>query len=112
MSEFNLDDLLKDLNKKDNAASSTSGNSSSNDTNLEPDQLQQMLKLCQMKAEEFELIGYDKVNKEAIWRYFASKYRNQFPPLHRIVNEILTLKITTLMNWETINAYKGINDLT
>lgn len=106
---FNLDELLQDLNKKDNnSANRQSEVGGSEQTRLDQEQLEQLLSLCQSKAEEFAMIGYDKVNKEEIWRYFESRYRNTYPPLHRMVNEILSLKITSFMNWITLNAYKGI----
>lgn len=106
---FDLDELIHNLKQRD---SNNSSPARSEDAiilgDLDPDQLVHLQALCQSKAEEFALIGYDKINKDEIWRYFMDKYRQQYPPLHRMVNEILSLKITTFMNWETINAYKGI----
>ena len=107
--QFNLDELIHNLKQKEN---STSSGARADERialdDLDPERLAHLHVLCQSKAEEFALIGYDKINKDEIWRYFAHKYRNEYPPLHRMVNEILSLKITTFMNWETINAYKGI----
>ncbi len=104
---FNLEELIKNL--KDNKNSSSTQNEEIVKLeDLDPEKYGHLQTLCQSKAEEFELIGYDKINKDEIWRYFESKYHNQYPPLHRLVNEILSLKITTFMNWETMNAYKGI----
>lgn len=105
MEQFNLDELIKDLSKKD--SNTKASQSEPQEMNIEPEQMKQLQALCQSKAEEFALIGYDNVNQAAIWSYFVDRYGHQFPPLHKIVNEILTLKITTFMNWETLKAYKG-----
>lgn len=70
----------------------------------------QIEKLCNSKADEFALIGYSNVTGKEIWDCVSDKYdENDLPPLHKIVNDILSLKITTFMNWMTLNAYKGIN---
>ena len=65
--------------------------------------------LCQSKAEEFHLMGYNAVTSKEVWQCVSEKYKKDIPPLHQIVNDILSLKITTFMNWMTMNAYKGIN---
>jgi len=75
---------------------------------IDGERMEAILALCQSKAEEFALYGYDKVSKEEIWQYFQHRYKKELPPLHRLVNEILGLKITAYMNWITINAYKGV----
>lgn len=64
--------------------------------------------LCLSKAEEFKLIGYEHVSGKEIWDCVSDRYRKQgFPSLHQIVNDILSLKSTQLMNWMTMSAYKG-----
>ena len=70
----------------------------------------QIENLCRSKAEEFQLMGYDHVKGVEIWKCISAKYTTSQPPLHQIVNDILTLKVTTFMNWMTLNAYKGIED--
>ncbi|GFN33597.1 post-transcriptional regulator [Paenibacillus xylaniclasticus] len=64
--------------------------------------------LCESKAEEFRLIGYEHVEAEEIWSCVSSKYhKSGQPALHTIVNDILSLKVTTFMNQLTLNAYRG-----
>lgn len=68
----------------------------------------QIEEMCKSKAEEFALMGYKRITGKDIWDYVSEKYnQDELPPLHKIVNDILTLKVTTFMNWLTINAYKG-----
>ncbi|MFV9510925.1 post-transcriptional regulator [Tepidibacillus sp. LV47] len=69
----------------------------------------QLEALCQSKAEEFHLMGYKGITAKEIWQCVSEKYQNEMPPLHRVVNDILSLKVTTFMNWLTLNAYKGKN---
>jgi len=64
--------------------------------------------LCESKAEEFRMIGYDQVSAEEIWECVSDKYhKTGVPPLHRIVNDILSLKVTQFMNYMTLSAYRG-----
>ncbi|HEY0827240.1 MAG TPA: post-transcriptional regulator [Bacilli bacterium] len=63
--------------------------------------------LCHSKSEEFRMIGYEHVTGREIWACVSEKYK-EIPPLHRVVNDILSLKVTKLMNWMTMNAYKGV----
>lgn len=79
--------------------------------NLDPvDRLDSVIEqLCQTKAEEFKVYGYDGVTSEQIWQCVSESYKGTLPRLHRLTNDILSLKITTFMNWMTLNAYKGID---
>ncbi|GIO35624.1 hypothetical protein J41TS12_04850 [Paenibacillus antibioticophila] len=64
--------------------------------------------LCQSKAEEFRLIGYEHVSGLDIWECVSQKYEKEgYPPLHQMVNDILSLKVTQFMNYMTISAYRG-----
>ncbi|MEK3731379.1 MULTISPECIES: post-transcriptional regulator [Paenibacillus] len=64
--------------------------------------------ICQSKVEEFRLIGYEYVTTVDIWNCVSSKYeKDGLPSLHKLVNDILSLKATALMNYMTISAYKG-----
>ncbi|MBO2943418.1 hypothetical protein JJQ72_05395 [Paenibacillus sp. F411] len=64
--------------------------------------------ICESKAEEMRLIGYEQVTADDIWRCVSSKYeKTGIPPLHKLVNDVLSLKATALMNYMTIAAYKG-----
>jgi hypothetical protein len=63
--------------------------------------------LCSSKAEEFRMLGYDHVSGSDIWSCVSDKYaKNGYPQLHQIVNDILSLKVTTLMNWLTMSIYR------
>lgn len=64
--------------------------------------------LCRSKAEEFRLIGYEHVTGADIWECVSHKYeKNGPPPLHQLVNDILSLKANQFMNYMTISAYRG-----
>lgn len=64
--------------------------------------------ICSSKAEEIRMIGYEYVTSDDIWNCVSSKYEKQgIPPLHQLVNDVLSLKATSLMNYMTISAYKG-----
>lgn len=80
---------------------------------LTEDELNKIVaELCQSKAEEFQMLGYDAVTAEEIWECVSDKYAKQgFPALHRIVNDILSLKVTQFMNWATLSAYKAPSGL-
>ncbi|TVX94485.1 post-transcriptional regulator [Paenibacillus agilis] len=65
--------------------------------------------LCQSKAEEFHLLGYEYVTDKDIWECVSARYKKEAsePALHRIVNDILSLRTTQFMNYVTMAAYKG-----
>ena len=64
--------------------------------------------LCKSKAAEFEMLGYDQVTGHDIWECVSDKYQKTGnPPLHQIVNDILSLKSTRFMNWNTMRMYRG-----
>ncbi|WP_422660193.1 post-transcriptional regulator [Paenibacillus sp. EC2-1] len=64
--------------------------------------------ICSSKAEEFRMVGYEYVTSDDVWRCVSSKYEKQgIPSLHQLVNDVLSLKATSLMNYMTISAYKG-----
>ncbi|MEW9667245.1 post-transcriptional regulator [Ammoniphilus sp. 3BR4] len=67
----------------------------------------QMKQVCKSKAEEFHLLGYENVTSEEIWECVASAYKKEIPPVHRAVNDILSLKVTKFMNWMTMKVYRG-----
>ncbi|XEC93142.1 post-transcriptional regulator [Paenibacillus tarimensis] len=64
--------------------------------------------LCNSKAEEFRLIGYEQVTGREVWECVSDKYhKHGQPALHQIVNDILSLKVTRFMNFMTLNAFRG-----
>lgn len=63
--------------------------------------------LCNSKAEEFAMLGYDSITGQEIWDCVSDKYRKGTPALHQVVSDILSLKTTQFMNWMTMNmVYK------
>ncbi len=81
------------------------------DADVQPtdEELEQLvMQLCEIKAEEFELLGYDQITGKDIWECVSDGYKKGFPAIHQLVSDILTLKTTTYMNWMTMNVvYKG-----
>lgn len=73
------------------------------------DELNAMIEdLCESKAEEFRLLGYENVTGLDIWECVSEPYhKTGQPALHQIVNDILSLKVTQFMNYMTLNAYRG-----
>ncbi|CAM3509564.1 post-transcriptional regulator [Marinicrinis lubricantis] len=64
--------------------------------------------LCISKAEEFRMLGYEHVEPQEIWECISDKHqKNGMPALHRLVNDILSLKVTQFMNWMTMSIYKS-----
>lgn len=64
---------------------------------------------CESKAEELRLIGYEHVTWQEVWECINSKYikSGSQPALHKVVNDILSLKATQFMNYVTVAAYRG-----
>nr|WP_040713385.1 post-transcriptional regulator [Paenibacillus curdlanolyticus] len=78
-------------------------------TNMTDEEFNSMVQsLCESKAEEFRLIGYEHVEAEEVWSCVQAKYaKHGQPALHVIVNDILSLKVTSFMNQMTLDAYRG-----
>ncbi|MCG7318159.1 post-transcriptional regulator [Brevibacillus laterosporus] len=75
---------------------------------IEVEKYQEMLVLCKSKAEEFLILGYDNITPEEVWDCVISAYKGEErPTLHRLVNDILSLKISKYMNYVMINMYKN-----
>nr|WP_218093087.1 post-transcriptional regulator [Paenibacillus solanacearum] len=72
------------------------------------DELNQVIEeICRSKAAEFRMLGYEQVTGKEIWECVSDKYgKIGIPPIHRIVNDILSLKVTQFMNWMTMSIYK------
>ncbi len=83
----------------------TAANETEDQTALQQEYIQQ---LCMSKAEEFRMLGYENITERDIWAHLSEQYEKKgYPRMHRIVNDILSLKVTQLMNWMTIGAFKG-----
>lgn len=80
-----------------------------NETTLSEFELNEVIEsLCLSKVDEFIMLGYEHVSGKDIWDCVSDKYRKTgIPPLHQIVNDILSLKSTQFMNWMTLSVYKG-----
>ncbi|TCS96457.1 post-transcriptional regulator [Hazenella coriacea] len=63
--------------------------------------------LCNSKAEEFRMYGYDNVTGEQVWACVSEKYHNGWPRLNRLVNDIMSLKANRFMNWLMLSVYKN-----
>lgn len=64
--------------------------------------------LCESKAEEFRMIGYEHATGPEVWECVSDKYHKKgTPALHAIVNDILSLKVTNFMNFITLSIYRG-----
>lgn len=76
---------------------------------LEGTELNEMIeRLCESKADEFRLIGYDQVTGADVWECVSDKYHKKGTPgIHQVVNDILSLKVTQFMNFITLNMYRG-----
>lgn len=63
------------------------------------------------KAEEWQLLGYERVTEEDVWNCFMAKSpRLEIPEqvqTHWLVQELFRLKANDYMNWLTMEAYKG-----
>ncbi|MFC5529250.1 post-transcriptional regulator [Cohnella yongneupensis] len=76
---------------------------------LKETELNEMIEgLCESKAEEFRMIGYDQVTGPDIWECVSDKYHKKgTPSIHEVVNDVLSLKVTQFMNYITLNMYRG-----
>lgn len=61
--------------------------------------------ICNSKADEFHMLGYESVTGRDVWDCVSSKYK-ELPPLHRLVNDIMSLRATGFMNWMTLSVWK------
>ncbi|AMA72160.1 MULTISPECIES: post-transcriptional regulator [Aneurinibacillus] len=66
---------------------------------------EQLAYVCEIKAQEFAMLGYEDITIEEIWECVSEKYK-EMPPLYKIVNDILSLKPGLWMNWMTMRAYR------
>ncbi|WP_338134648.1 post-transcriptional regulator [Staphylospora marina] len=62
--------------------------------------------LCNSKAAEFRMYGYENVTGEQIWACVSENYRRGWPRLNRLVNDIMSLKANRFMNWLMLSVYK------
>ncbi|MBN6186478.1 hypothetical protein JQN58_05690 [Aneurinibacillus sp. BA2021] len=66
---------------------------------------EQLTYVCEIKAQELAMLGYEAA-AEDVWACVSAGYK-EMPPLHKAVNDILTLKPGRWMNWLTMRMYKN-----
>ncbi|MFT9848417.1 post-transcriptional regulator [Aneurinibacillus sp. REN35] len=66
---------------------------------------EQLTYVCEIKAQELAMLGYEAAPEE-VWACVSERYK-EMPPLHKAVNDILSLKPGRWMNWMTMRAYKN-----
>jgi len=62
------------------------------------------------KAEELHLYGYDTVTIQGLWSYLVEKKWSKIEDeihLHKVVNDIMTIKSGDFMNYTTRTEYKS-----
>ncbi len=69
--------------------------------------LPEIHELCDLKAEEFRILGYKDVTGDEIWECVRQTNRKA-TALHELVAGVLGLQTSKFMNFTTVNAYKGV----
>jgi len=84
-------------------------NGKNSETQIGDPELNRIVKqLCESKADEFRLLGYEEVKAEEVWECVSDKYhKSGTPSLHQIVSDILSLRVTQFMNFITLRIYRG-----
>ncbi|AUO11358.1 post-transcriptional regulator [Priestia megaterium] len=61
------------------------------------------------KMEEFHMLGYEEVTENDLLSYLEMKKwkKEKALSLHQVVNDILSVKITQVMSYVTIESYKS-----
>ncbi|MBX9985121.1 MULTISPECIES: post-transcriptional regulator [Priestia] len=61
------------------------------------------------KMEEFHMLGYEEVTENDLLSYLEMKKwkKEKGLSLHQVVNDILSVKITQVMSYVTIESYKS-----
>ncbi|WIY60421.1 post-transcriptional regulator [Bacillus arachidis] len=70
----------------------------------------QLQVVLESKLEEFQMIGYDKVTTEDIWKCLKSKKWKKLDSevrLYELVNDVLTLTANEYMTYLTVEAYQA-----
>lgn len=70
---------------------------------------QDLQRLCEIKADEFHLLGYKEVKPDEVWNCVQGLTKGKVQ-LHQWVANILTLNIGHFMNFMTMKAYRGVFD--
>jgi hypothetical protein len=63
------------------------------------------------KMEEFRLFGYEEVTEEIVWQFLLQKKwkkrKIEELKLYELVNDILAVKISEVMNFMTMEVFKN-----
>ncbi|WP_224749568.1 post-transcriptional regulator [Polycladospora coralii] len=74
---------------------------------LEQDEVMRCIEdLCNSKAAEFNMYGYENITGEQVWACVSEDYRRGWPRLNKLVNDIMSLKANRFMNWLMLSVYK------
>lgn len=68
--------------------------------------MSEIQRLCEVKAEDFHLLGYGEVQPQEIWDCVKSSFKGQLR-LHDLVAAVMGLQVGKFMNWMTMRAYRG-----
>ncbi|PFK45707.1 histidine kinase [Bacillus cereus] len=69
----------------------------------------QLQVVLESKVEEFQMIGYDRVTTEDVWKCLKSKKWKKIDSdvrLYELVNDVLTLSANEYMTYLTVEAYQ------
>ncbi|EEL49179.1 MULTISPECIES: post-transcriptional regulator [Bacillus cereus group] len=69
----------------------------------------QLQVVLESKVEEFQMIGYDRVTTEDVWKCLKSKKWKKVDSdvrLYELVNDVLTLSANEYMTYLTVEAYQ------
>lgn len=69
----------------------------------------QLQVVLESKVEEFQMIGYDRVTTEDVWKCLKSKKWKKIDSdvrLYELVNDVLTLSVNEYMTYLTVEAYQ------
>ena len=77
-------------------------------SDLTDEQLHQLLgALCERKAEDFRLLGYQMIDGTNIWSCLLHRYTHSgLPALYILVEDLISLQPHDFMNWRTLSLYK------
>lgn len=69
---------------------------------------QKLKPFLKSKLEEFYLCGYDQFSEEELWTFLITKKWKKIEEvkLHRLVEDIMSVKAADFMNYTTIEFYK------
>ncbi|PZX07111.1 ComN-like post-transcriptional regulator [Psychrobacillus insolitus] len=72
-----------------------------------------VLPAIESKKSEFEVYNYQTVTEEDIWNYCVTKkWRKEdiaMLPLHKVINDVLSISSAEFMTFEQIEKYKSSN---